>query len=749
MRSSEAVMRRACLFMFFILCPLVLGAKPDLQTVEKRVRQGHYKFRVGPNPATRYPLERLCGLKIPPNFSARQPKAPLPPQPLPESFDWRALGGCTPVKDQGGCGSCWAFAAMGTAESQYLIQSGKELDFSEQWLVSCTEAGTCDGGWYGTAFDFMINTKDACNVIGAPLEEMFPYEADDVGCNCNTGDLYILTEWAAIGQNVEAIKQAIMTYGPVAVGVAADDMFQCYVGGVFDADASTDLNHAVVLVGWDDTQGKSGIWFLRNSWGPGWGEGGYMRIEYGCNGVGASPAYAQLVPKSEPNYLNVPDPYPTIAAALAAAGNSDVITLSPGIYTGPGNTNISFGGKNVVIRSLNPSNPEVRAQTVIDCQSSGRAFTFMTGEDSAATLDGLTIRNGSINDNGGAIYCYYASPTIKNCTFENNRTVGAIAKKNGGAIALYNSSPTILNCRFVNNIATGAGGAISCRDGSSAVVTHCEILNNTAGLEGGGLYSWINSIVKISHTVIAGNHAGTFGGGLYFEECTALGPTDPNIQAIDFITLADNSTDGYGGGICLWDSRMKINNSIVWNNSAAQSAGGQIALVDDSLDETFLAVNYCDVTGLDAGHLLDPANSPECTLEWGQGNFEADPLFVNAAARDYYVKSASGHWEPTTRQWILDDGGNYDPADDENSPCIDAGDPAVEVTNEYKCNGNKVNIGAYGNTEQASRSYDQQCCMMCFPSDFNCDCRVNLEDLVYMMQDWLSCNYLPRHYCDD
>ncbi len=98
---------------------------------------------------------------------------------------------------------------------------------------------------------------------------------------------------------------------------------------------------------------------------------------------------------------------------------------------------------------------------------------------------------------------------------------------------------------------------------------------------------------------------------------------------------------------------------------------------------------------------------------------------------------------------MLDDGDNYNPDDDLNSPCIDAGDPEVEVTGEYACNGSRVNLGAFGNTEQASRSAGQKCCMMCTPTDFNCDCRINLEDLAYLLEDWLKCNYLPRHYCDD
>lgn len=743
-------MNRTLLFLIGLFaCASVFGAKPDVEAVQKRVREKHYKFRVGHNPATEYPLEKLCGLKIPADVASQKLKATPPKQPLPESFDWRQLDGCTPVKNQGGCGSCWAFAAVGVAESQYLIQTYTTLDLSEQWLVSCTDAGSCDGGWYGGAFSYMIDVKDSCSASGAPLEELFPYAADDIPCNCENGQRYLITEWSSIAQDVESMKEAIMTHGPIAVAIAADDMFQCYVGGVFDADVGTDTNHAVVLVGWDDTQGKNGIWYLRNSWGAGWGEGGYMRIEYNCNRVGSSPAWARLVPENEPNCFDVPDPYPTIKAAMNAAGDGDIITLAPGVYSGPNNTNVNFAAKNVQIRSINPIDPDIVAQTVIDCQGSGRAFVFEGGQTSRAMIQGLTIRNGLINDNGGAVYCFYSSPTIKNCVFENNRAAGSILKKNGGGIALYNSSPTIANCKFISNSATGAGGGISCRDGSSPIISNCEILNNTAGAEGGGIFCWINSIAQISHVVIAGNHADSFGGGLYFYECTAIAPADPNVPTVDFVTIADNSTGSYGGGICLWDSKIKLNNSIVWNNSGPQSVGRQIALIDDSLDGTVLMVNYCDVTGLNQGPLLEPSGSVECKLEWGEGNFQADPLFVNPSAGDYHLKSAAGHWQPGTRQWLLDDGENYDPLDDQNSPCIDAGDPSAEVTAEYNCNGFRVNVGAYGNTEQASRSYGQKCCMMCIPTDFNCDCRINLEDLIYMMDDWLQCNFLPRHYCDD
>ena len=123
-------------------------------------------------------------------------------------------------------------------------------------------------------------------------------------------------------------------------------------------------------------------------------------------------------------------------------------------------------------------------------------------------------------------------------------------------------------------------------------------------------------------------------------------------------------------------------------------------------------------------------------------------MFADAANRDYHLKSASGRWDSSIGDWVLDDGGNYDPSDDENSRCIDAGNPEFGTRNELRCNGGSPNIGAYGGTEQASRSASQKCCMMCLPADFNCDCLINLEDLTIMLEDWLNCNLLPRYYCD-
>jgi hypothetical protein len=200
------------------------------------------------------------------------------------------------VKDQDGCGSCWAFGTVAPLECNILIKDHKEVDLSEQWLVSCNQNGWgCNGGWW--AHDYHQWKMDRFNGTGAVLEEEFPYEARDVPCDGPYHHPYVMDSWHYIGWSqgvapTESIKQAIMTYGPVSVGCAVTEAFGAYTEGVFNEnDPHAQINHAVALVGWDDSQGANGVWFLRNSWGSWWGEEGYMRIEYGVCKVGYGACY--------------------------------------------------------------------------------------------------------------------------------------------------------------------------------------------------------------------------------------------------------------------------------------------------------------------------------------------------------------------------------------------------------------------------------------------------------------------------
>lgn len=204
-----------------------------------------------------------------------------------------------------------------------MIQDGYEVDLSEQWLVSCTDAGSCSGGFHGPAFDYFLWNIDPCGGYGAVLEADFPYayvggvEYPDYiePCGCPYVHYYRINSWGFVAANtyrfitpsVLAIKQAILDYGPVAVSMYVDETFQAYTGGVYENPLNySGSNHAVVLVGWDDSQGENGVWFLKNSWGTGWGENGYMRIGYSSNNVGYHAAYLDYSGRGLTNLRVVP-----------------------------------------------------------------------------------------------------------------------------------------------------------------------------------------------------------------------------------------------------------------------------------------------------------------------------------------------------------------------------------------------------------------------------------------------------------
>jgi inhibitor of cysteine peptidase len=215
------------------------------------------------------------------------------PASLPSVFNWCSQGGCTPVRNQGSCGSCWAFATTGVFESAIKIQDGLGRDLSEQYLVSCnTEGWGCNGGWW--AFDYFgTEVPPGEPAGGAVYEADFPYQASNVACNPPHPHHEKIASWSYAGGGssvpaVATLKQAIYTYGPVAVGVCTGSAFHNYSGGVFGIDESSScpspsnpISHGVVIVGWDDSRGSSGAWRLKNSWGGYWGESGYMWIEYG------------------------------------------------------------------------------------------------------------------------------------------------------------------------------------------------------------------------------------------------------------------------------------------------------------------------------------------------------------------------------------------------------------------------------------------------------------------------------------
>lgn len=312
MKSTTGILFLGLVFLSFMgnttwaqIQPGSLEIKAKLQMLQEEVFEKGFNFQVGYNPAMEHALEQLCGLVEPKDWQKKAKFAgPMPKASLPSRFDWREHIGLPPVKDQAGCGSCWAFATVGVMES--LLKSRMALleDLSEQYLVSCNIHGwSCSGGWF--AHDYHEDlTPPGEPTAGAVLETKFPYAARDLPCGSPHSHAYRLAEWRYVGSwgtpSVEEIKQAIYAHGPVAAAVAVGPAFQAYRDGVFDKDeSSVGINHAVVLVGWDDEYywngSTHGVWILRNSWGTGWGKGGYMLIKYNTSLVGYAANYAEIV----------------------------------------------------------------------------------------------------------------------------------------------------------------------------------------------------------------------------------------------------------------------------------------------------------------------------------------------------------------------------------------------------------------------------------------------------------------------
>jgi C1A family cysteine protease len=214
---------------------------------------------------------------------------------LPDSFDWRDADGdwVTPVRDQAQCGSCWAFAALGQMEAWWKIQNGdaeENIDLSEQFLLSCSDAGNCEqGGWAWRSLDFIKQNSIA-------LEADLPYQAkSNIPCsNTKAGweeRSLTIPGWGFITMDeaeVENIKNAVFRH-PLSVNFEVFQDFNSYGKGVYEHVIGESTGwHAVVIVGWNDREES---WIVKNSWGPDWGEKGYFRIKWGNSNMGRYSAF--------------------------------------------------------------------------------------------------------------------------------------------------------------------------------------------------------------------------------------------------------------------------------------------------------------------------------------------------------------------------------------------------------------------------------------------------------------------------
>lgn len=219
-------------------------------------------------------------------------RAPRPSSKiLPESVDWRVTGKVNAIKNQESCGSCWAFSAISTIETNYAITNGTLLSLSEQQLVDCSRAEGnfgCNGGLMDNAFAYAEHSP-IC------LETEYPYTASDGQCKLCEGRVRVHSFVDVPSSDEEAMKEAV-SRGSISVAIEADKMdFQFYSSGVFrNEKCGTNLDHGVVVVGYGtDSSGGGDYWIVRNSWGSYWGEQGYIRLARGVNqcGVALMPSY--------------------------------------------------------------------------------------------------------------------------------------------------------------------------------------------------------------------------------------------------------------------------------------------------------------------------------------------------------------------------------------------------------------------------------------------------------------------------
>ncbi|OGR44530.1 MAG: hypothetical protein A2X35_00255 [Elusimicrobia bacterium GWA2_61_42] len=197
---------------------------------------------------------------------------------LPAALDWRSANGnfVTAPRNQKKCGSCWAFAMTGGLESYILRQQntpGADLDLSEQVMLSCSGAGSCNGGRLTAAF---------LKKTGLPPEAAYPYTALDGSCASAAAgwqtSAYKVGNWGSVSKNVTALKTALANYGPLPTAFMVYEDFMHYKSGVYSYTTGKKLGgHAVLLVGYNDAEK---YFIVKNSWDTGWGEEGFFKIAY-------------------------------------------------------------------------------------------------------------------------------------------------------------------------------------------------------------------------------------------------------------------------------------------------------------------------------------------------------------------------------------------------------------------------------------------------------------------------------------
>jgi hypothetical protein len=466
-----------------------------------------------------------------------------------------------------------------------------------------------------------------------------------------------------------------------------------------------------------------------------------------------------------------------IQAGIDAASAGDTVLVAPGEYviTVP----ITFRGKAITVRSeAGPDETTIRMGTPADTNR-GSVVIFENNETTSSVLDGFAITEGRScwfdeygASAGGGIVFNASSGTIRDCAIVQNRAeygggIGCahqcstvlidctiaenLCEEDGGGVFTFDGCSMILtNCIIKGNSNTGVdnnGGGVSCGQNSFVTMTDCIVSGNSSTNGGAGVACWYGTL-NLTRCAIVGNMAGDwFGGGVYaghssatLTNCVIARNTAPrggggvcSSYADAFMTISNCTIWGNsggsecgGGGVLCRNASAMVTNSIIWGNTSAK--GCEISVEDPA---STLTIAYSNVDGGQAGITVEGG----CTLDWSVGNIDADPCFADPANDYYHLKSEAGRWDPIAQHWIQDD---------VTSPCIDAGDPMSPIGLEPFPNGGFVNMGAYGSTPEASKTYfGEPICETIVAGDINGDCQVNRADLEIMALHWTDEEPLP------
>jgi cathepsin L len=229
---------------------------------------------------------KMCGYKPALRTSAVFPGEVESPFQVGAALNWVTKGAVTPIKDQGQCGSCWAFSATGAIEGAVQISSGSLVSVAEQELVDCAGAQGnqgCNGGLMDYAFDYVISKQ------GIAKESDYPYTARDGRCKSGLARVSKISAYVDVKAGDEAALMTALNLQPVAIAIEADQAcFQFYHSGVLDdKSCGTNLDHGVLLVGYDtDAASGKDYWLVKNSWGTSWADKGYIKFVRGKNQCG-------------------------------------------------------------------------------------------------------------------------------------------------------------------------------------------------------------------------------------------------------------------------------------------------------------------------------------------------------------------------------------------------------------------------------------------------------------------------------